>query len=428
MGTPLTAQDSTPRLFIPQLLGAQITAIGQELFRFQAPYTGAKSLVPTGDVQATDTYGIYFGDRLAPGLEAYGDFEMARGAGVSNATGLAGITNGDVIRQGSANLGNGPYLARVFLRYSVAIGAGREPNDRAQDQLPGDVPANRIEIDAGKYAVSDLFDANRYANSTRTQFMNWGLFQNSAWDFAADTRGYTWGVTVALVRSTWAVRLGSFAMPLMANGNVFDVFPKARGDNLEVTLQPGTSGTVVRLLAYENHARMGVYADAVAHGVTVDSAPNIVADDRPGRTKKGLGLNVEQPLADSGNTGAFLRLGWNDGKNEDFAFTEVDRHVSAGVQLSGARWGRRADVLSVAFLLHGLSPAHRAYLAAGGQGFLLGDGKLSYGGENVLEAYYRAQFGRFIEVGPDFQWIHNPGYNRDRGPAAVASLRVNARY
>jgi len=428
VSAPLAAQDSTPRLFIPQLLGAQGTVIGQDLFRFHAPYTGPKSLITTGDAHATDTYGIYFGDRLAPGLEAYVDFEMARGAGISNATGLAGITNGDVIRQGTADLGNGPYLARVFLRYSLALGSEREANDRAQDQLSGQEPANRIELDAGKFAVSDLFDVNRYANSTRTQFMNWGLFQNSAWDFAADTRGYSWGVAVSLIHPTWAVRLGSFAMPLMANGNVFGVFPRSRGDNLEVTLQPGTSGTVVRLLVYENHARMGSYADAIAHGVAVDSAPNIVADDRSGRTKKGVGLNLEQPLADSGETGAFLRLGWNDGKNEDFAFTEVDRHLSGGVQVSGRRWGRGADVFAVAYLLHGLSPDHRAYLAAGGQGFLLGDGKLSYGGENILEAYYRAQIGRYLEIGPDFQWIHNPGYNRDRGPAAVASLRINARY
>ena len=426
--SPLAAQDSTPRLFIPQLLGAQITVIGQDLFRFQAPYTGPKSLVPTGDAHATDTYGIYFGDRLTANLEAYVDFEMARGAGISNATGLAGVTNGDVIRQGSANLGNGPYLARVFLQYYLPLTPERAHNDRAQDQLPGPEPTNRLELDAGRFAASDFFDLNRYANSTRTQFMNWGLFQNSAWDFAADTRGYTWGAVIALVHPAWAVRLGSFAMPLMANGNVFDVFPRARGDNLEITLQPGTSGTIVRILAYENHARMGVYADAIAHGVAVDSAPNIVADDKPGRTKKGLGLNVEQPLADSGNTGAFLRLGWNDGKNEDFAFTEVDRHLSAGLQVSGIRWGRGADVLSVAILVHGLSPDHRAYLAAGGQGFLLGDGKLRYGSENILEAYYRAQFGRFIQVGPDFQWIHNPGYNRDRGPAAVASLRLRASY
>ncbi len=425
---PLAAQDSTPRQFIPQLLGAQATVIGQDLFRFQAPYTGPKSLVPTGDAHATDTYGIYVGDRLAPGLEAYVDFEMARGAGVSNATGLGGITNGDVIRQGSANLGTGPYLARVFLQYYLPLGTDRATNERAQDQLPGPEPTDRLELDAGRFAVSDFFDLNRYANSTRTQFMNWGLFQNSAWDFAADTRGYTWGAVIALVRPTWAVRLGSFAMPLMANGNVFDVFPRARGDNVEVTLQPGSKGTILRVLAYENHARMGVYAGAIAHGVAVDSAPDIVADDKPGRTKKGLGLNVEQPLADSGNTGVFLRLGWNDGKNEDFAFTEVDRHLSVGVQVSGTRWGRRQDDFAVAFLLHGLSHDHEAYLAAGGQGFLLGDGKLNYGGENILEAYYRAQFGRFIEAGPDFQWIHNPGYNRDRGPAAVASLRIRASY
>ncbi|HEX4634343.1 MAG TPA: carbohydrate porin [Gemmatimonadales bacterium] len=385
-------------------------------------------MVSTGDTKATDTYGIYFGDRIAPGLEGYLDVEMARGSGISNGTGMAGTPNGDLIRQGTSGLGQGPYLARGFLRYSVALAQGIAPNARAQDQLEGPEPTSRFEVDVGKFAVADLLDVNRFANSTRTQFMNTGLVQNTAWDYAADTRGYSWGLALSLVGPRWALRLGTFAMPQKANGSSLDVFPQARGDNLEVTLQPGSSGTVVRVLAYENHARMGIYADAVAHGIAVDSAPNIVTDDRPGRTKTGLGLNIEQPLADSGNSGAFLRIGWNDGKNEDFAFTEVDRHFSVGGQLSGAHWGRRADMFAAALLVHGISPDHQAYLSAGGVGFFLGDGRLNYGLESILEVYYRVQIGNYVEVTPDFQWIHNPGYNRDRGPAAVLSLRINARY
>jgi hypothetical protein len=410
-----------------QLLGAQATFIDQHLAPFHALYSGFRSLDSAGDTQATDTYGLYAGARLVPRLQAYVDVEMARGAGVSHAMGLGGITNGDVIRQGSANLGQGPYVARVFLRYLVPLGAARDTVARGIDQLSGPEPSARIEVKVGKLAASDDFDENRYANSTRTQFMNWGLFQNTAWDFAADTRGYTWGAMVAWVHPRWSVHFGSFAMPTMANGNEFDGFPRARGDNIELTVRPGERGTAVRLLAYENHARMGNYAEALARA-TPRGIPDIAADDRPGRTKVGLGLNIEQPLADAQETGVFARAGWNDGRNEDFAFTEVDRHLSAGLQLVGAHWKRAADRLAVAYVLHGLSPDHRAYLAAGGAGFLLGDGRLQYGAEGILEAYYRAQFGPYVQVSPDLQWIRNPGYNRDRGPATVVSLRLHVSY
>lgn len=410
------------------LLGAQVTVIGQRLFPFAALYSGSKSLDTTGDTKATHTYGVYLGARVLAHLQAYLDVEMAQGAGISNATGLAGITNGDVIRQGTANLSRGPYLARIMLRYVVPLGAAGDTIARSIDQLPGVEPSARVEVKAGKLAASDDFDQNRYANATRTQFMNWGLFNNTAWDFAADTRGYTWGTVVAWVEPRWVLRLGTFAMPTMANGNQFDGFPRARGDNVELTIRPGSRGTVIRALVYQNHARMGDYAEALARAAATNSTPNIVSDDRPGRSKQGAELNVEQPLADAGETGLFARAGWNDGRTEDFVFTEVDRGLSGGLQLAGGHWRRAADRVGIAYVLHGLSADHRAYLAAGGQGFLLGDGRLRYGEEGIFEGYYRAQVGPYVELGPDVQWVHNPGYNRDRGPATVASLRLNVRY
>jgi carbohydrate-selective porin OprB len=305
---------------------------------------------------------------------------------------------------------------------------------RAPDQLPTIVSAHRIELTAGKLAASDLFDANRYANSTRTQFMNWGLFQNTAWDYAADTRGYTNGVALAWIAPAWALRAGSFQMPTEANGNHFDPsLRRARGDQVELALTPtwralGTRAPTVRLLAYVNHARMGDYAEALAAARALGTAPDIVADDRPGRRKTGWGVNVEQPLGDDGDTGAFLRAGANDGRTESFVFTEVERHVSAGVQVSGRRWGRASDVVAVAGVRHALSALHRAYLEAGGSGFLLGDGRLRYGPEEIGEAYYRAQAGSYVQVSPDVQAIAHPGYNRDRGPAVVGGVRVNVRY
>jgi carbohydrate-selective porin OprB len=173
---------------------------------------------------------------------------------------------------------------------------------------------------------------------------------------------------------------------------------------------------------------MGEYAEALAIGASLRQAPDIARDDRPGRKKYGFGVNLEQPLTDDGETGVFGRFGWNDGKNESFAFTEVDRHLSAGAQVCGAHWGRANDRIGLAGVSERIVPVHRAYLAAGGVGFLLGDGRLTYGSEQILEGYYRMQAGRFLELTSDVQRIRNPGYNRDRGPAVVGSLRANFRY
>ncbi|MFI5236010.1 MAG: carbohydrate porin [Gemmatimonadales bacterium] len=419
-------------LWHPELLGAQFSLIGQGLFPFSSPYAGPMSLTARGDAEVSHTYGLYAGIRLARPLDAYLDVEMARGAGVGHATGLAGITNGDVIRQGSADLGEAPYLARAFLRYTIGLtGAtiGRVDSlARGMDQLAALAPSSRIEIQAGKFAASDLFDQNRYANSTRTQFENWALFQNTAWDFAADTRGYTNGIAVAWITPRWTLRVGSFQMPRLANGNAFDGdIARARGDNIELALNALPQGGVVRILGYVNHARMGSYAEALAIGEAGHVPPDIAADDAPGRVKYGVGMNIEQPLADGGETGAFARFGWDDGATESFAFSEVDSHLSGGLQLSGVHWGRPADHLALAFVSQGISALHQDYLAAGGRGFLLGDGALTYGRETILEAYYRLQLGRYTEIGPDLQQIWNPGYNRDRGPASILSLRINLR-
>jgi len=415
--------------WVPQVLGTQITVIAQRLGRFNAPYSGPMSLVADGDRAVSHTYGIYLGARLAPRLDGYLDVEMARGNGISHASGLAGVTNGDVLRQGTADLGSGPYVARAFLRLTLPLGSDVDAVTRGVDQLAETVATKRIEVSAGKLAASDLFDVNRYANSTRTQFMNWGLFQNTAWDFAADTRGYTNGVVLSWFEPRWILRVASAQMPTFANGDIFDGHVRdARGDEAELTLMPGDHGTIVRLLAYDNHGRMGNYAEALTVAQKTGTTPDIVADDQPGRVKYGFGVNVEQPLADSGATGLFARLGWDDGKTESFVFTEVDQHLSLGVQVAGTRWARHDDRFGFAFFAHGLSDVHREYLAAGGLGFLLGDGKINYGSECGMETYYRVQLGRWVQLSPDVQYIWNPGYNRDRGPATIVGFRFNARY
>jgi high affinity Mn2+ porin len=288
---------------------------------------------------------------------------------------------------------------------------------------------SHLEFKVGTMAVVDDLDRNRYANSPRTQFQNWSLMNNAAWDFNADTRGFTNRVMVGYIQPDWALRFGVYQMPSEANGQHLDTpLSKARGENLELTLHSAGHETIVRLLAYRNIARMGIYRDAIARGIAQGTPPDIVADDRDSRKKYGFGINIEQPFTDDGESGLFARLGWNDGKTETFAFTEVDRTAILGAQVAGNHWGRAEDRLGVAYVVNGLSADHRAYLATGGQGFVIGDGALNYGTERILEAYYRMPLGKYAQLSPDVQYIQNPGYNRDRGPASAVGLRLHLEY
>jgi hypothetical protein len=431
------ADEPAPSSRWPMLVGAQYTYILQHQDALDAPYSGRLSLRPESDTQPTHTIGAYVGWAPLDWGQLYLDTEKFMGAGVSGATGLGGLTNGDVVREGASNLRKTFYIARLFARFMLPLGAGVSPVERAQDQIPGSEAITRLEMKIGRMAVNDDFDKNRYADSTRTQFMNWSLWANTAWDYAANTRGYTDGITIAYVSPAWSLRYGVYRMPEVANGQTLvGSLRNARGENLELTVSPPwSSGTVLRALLYRNTANMGIYDQALAIASVTHSVPSITADDRSGRHKTGFGFNVEQPLADGGDTGLFARFGWNDGKTESFVFTEVDNEVSAGAQVSGAHWWRKDDRLGIAAVSEGLSAPHREYLAAGGSGFLLGDGRLRYGREEILEVYYRLQLVQSIgpvplrvQLSPDFQLIHNPGYNEDRGPARFWGIRLHLEY
>ncbi|GAB2544383.1 carbohydrate porin [Rhodanobacter koreensis] len=420
--------DDAP-LFVPQWLGAQYTFIDQHQSALHSPYSGPLSLRAHGDIERSHTFGAYFGIALPAHFQFYFDVEMFKGEAVSGATGLGGFVNGDVVHSGGGTLSKTAYVARRYLRWTLPLDDGRELAKRDQDQLPGEEATRRIEIKLGKMAVSDDFDKNRYADSARTQFLNWSLLNNTAWDFAADTRGYTDGLMLGWINPNWSLRYGVYLMPTEANGTKLESsLHRARGEQLELTLQPHAGGAVLRLLAFRNIANMGAYRDAIAYALAHGTPPDIRADDRSGRRKYGYAINVELPLADHGDTGLFARAGWNDGRNESFAFTEVDRTLSTGMQLSGVHWGRPRDHLGVAVAVDALSSAHRDYLALGGQGFTLGDGGLAYGRERIVEAYYNIAVAAHLTLAPDFQLIRNPGYNRDRGPARFVGIRAHLEF
>lgn len=420
----------------PMLLGAQYTYILQHQTAVHAPYSGPLSLDPNGDTEPTNTMGVYTGWSPVSWDQLYLDLEKFMGAGVSKATGLGGLTNGDVVREGASGVRKVVYVARLYTRFTLPLGSEVVSVDRSQDQIPGSEPARRLELKVGRMALPDDFDQNRYAGSARTEFLNWSLWENTAWDYAANTRGYTDGILVGYVSPSWALKYGVYRMPQDANGQtlVNSLFT-ASGQNLQLTLSALPSGTTVRLLGYLNTASMGLYREALAIAAAEHGTPDIVATDVPGRQKHGFGVNLEQPLADDGDTGAFLRWGWNDGKEESFAFTEVDQVLSGGVQVSGNRWHQHDAQLGLGLVAEALSSQHRDYLAAGGCGFLLCDGRLDYGHEEIAELYYRLQ--RIWpeepgpvrwQIGPDFQFIRNPGFNRDRGPVGFFAIRLHVEY
>ncbi len=416
--------------------GIQSTVITQTAPSFQSPYEGPNSLKSEGsDHPATTlTVTVYGALRLWKGAWICVAPEFSGGDGLGGGAGAGAYPNLEIVRVSS--LRAKPYVARAFLQQIFALGhpSGRETETFGKNPEESFSPGTdrsiavasqdpRLVVTAGKISLPDVFDTNDFVGDGRHGLMNWALANNGAWDYAADTRGYTWGATVAYEGGPVAVRFGSHAMPSTPNGPNFDHdLRRAYGENLEVEwpFDPDNAG-VVRLLAYVNHARMGDYEEALqlAGPQPADLAPTRA----PGRRKWGLGLSAQRRIGEK--WGAWLRLGWNDGKTESFAYTEIDRTVSAGVTREGDLWGRPQDRLFLAVVASALSGSHRRYLEAGGSGFQLGDGRLSYANEVVAELDYLAPLTRSVSVSLDYQYLRNPGYNSDRGPISVLGVRLH---
>ncbi|HZR80530.1 MAG TPA: carbohydrate porin [Candidatus Binatia bacterium] len=415
-----------PELPIPYAVGGQATAIWQYKPAFHSPYEGPHSLRGGTEDAISHSYTLYLGLRPFPWLDLFFDPEMVRGAGISDALGLAGFTNGEVIRNPA--IGEDPYIARAFARLRIPLGEETVEPSASALELGFAAPARALEIVGGVLATNDLFDTNRYANSARTQFMNWALITSPAYDFAADTRGYSRGVAAAWRQPGLAVLAGVFQMPTVANGLELDSdVVHANGMQIEldreIPMPTDAAPLVFRALFYRNLARMGSYSKSLHLAREQGGAPVIEATRSRGRQKYGFCLNLEAPLADGGDTGLFARLGWNDGANESFAFTEAERNASIGAQIAGASWNRPQDRVGVAFDAEELGNLHASYLGAGGLGFILGDGRLNRRPEIVVETYYLLQILDWFAITLDYQLIANPGYNRDRGPVSVVSLR-----
>ncbi|MBO9619573.1 MAG: carbohydrate porin [Niabella sp.] len=407
----------------------QSTIIAQKHSGFKALYSGENSLADSAEPAATSlTATLFLGRKLWKGASVYVNPEVSGGKGLSFAQGVAGALNGETYRVGE--VAPTVFIARAYLQQHIPI--GNTTYERVQDdvnQVTELVPTSRITISAGKFAISDFYDDNAYSKDPRTQFLNWSVWANGAWDYPANTRGYTEGVVVELIKPKWAIRASTVAVPRIANFHLMEYkITKAHSETVEfehkhsINGHPGNTALTIS----NTFSQAPSYADGLKALQTGDTALlNVIRGKQEhyayGGKKLGIGLNIAQEVANG--VGVFSRIGWNDGKDASWAFTEIDRTVTAGLSASGVRWKRSGDIWGLSGALNGISKPHRDFLKAGGYGFIIGDGNLNYGSEGIIETYYSAQFTKFLWVTFDYQFVNHPGYNKDRGPVHAFALR-----
>jgi high affinity Mn2+ porin len=409
----------------PFWLSGQLNIIFQSHHTFTAAYSGPNSFRASSEHATSTLTTLFTGVALPRRTEILFDVESAGGRGLSDALGLAGFSDLDVVR--NPTLGAAPYLARLLVHHTIALSAEEARAARTPLSLATAVPVRRLDIRVGKFGTADFFDLNGVGGDSHLQFMNWTVDNNGAYDYAADTRGYTWGAIVEYQSPGWAIRFGEMLMLTVANGIELDWHVgRARAENVELEWRPliHRRPATARVLSYVNHADMGDYREAVRRFERgADPVPTIEHTRQQGRIKYGVGVNAEQQVTSA--LRVFARSGWNEPHAESFAYTEVNNTFAVGADAEGRSWHRRQDRLGAAIVTNGLSEDHQAYLRLGGQGFLLGDGALTYGREDIAEVYYTAHVWRGVFASADVQGILHPGYNRDRGPLIIGGLRLH---
>jgi len=420
---PAASEGSTPEAW--NLYG-QATFVKQYHPGFTSPYQGANSLSPVSNGEETTDATLFLGVRLWEGGALYINPEIDQGFGFDDTLGLAGFSSGEAYKIGKAE----PYfrLPRAFIRQRFDLGGEAITLSPGANELGGMQTTDNLVLTIGKFSVVDIFDNNSYAHDPRGDFLNWSIIDAPAFDYAADSWGYTVGAAVEWTRSWWTLRGGFFDLSNIPNSSSlepgfkeFALIGEFEG-RYELQGHPGK----LKVLGFGNYARMGSYTDAVQLGEATNTIPS-TALVRHYAWRPGIALNLEQEVA--ADLGAFARISFNDGSKEAYDFTDVNQSTSAGLSLKGSRWNRAEDVVGLAFVANGLSAAARTYFSAGGLGILIGDGQLPhYRSEDILETYYSMHVSEHFTVAADYQYVTNPAYNHDRGPVSIFALRIHAEF
>jgi high affinity Mn2+ porin len=408
----------------------QFTGVVQHNAAFQSPYSGQNSFLSPSDHAYSVTTTAYIGRKLWSGASVYFDPEMAGGKGLSSTLGIAGFPNGETFRIGEAS----PvvYVARIFLRQQIPF--DKDHYDTLEDginQVRERVSRKRLTINFGKFGMADFFDQNIVSHDPRTDFLNWSLMNNGAYDYAANTRGYTGGLILEYYTPGWVLRAGTALMPVYANGPTLNFnWAKSNSETLEIEKDyflHGLAGAA-RLLFYFNTSKAPAYQTVINEDLNgTDTSLDVIYGTQYGGKKFGMGISINQQISQRLN--GFFRLGWNDGKTATWAFAEIDNSVSAGIRFYGIGKSRMADNIGLAFVSNGISSGHREFLNIGGYGFMLGDGKLpNYSRENIAELFYQVKLFQQLYATLDYQFVSDPAYNRDRGPVSLLAARVHVNF
>ncbi len=401
----------------------QLTTITQNHNTFPAPYEGPKSLQQKESPSTSLTATLYAAVKLGRNTTAVFNPEVAGGAGMSGATGIAGFPNGETFRVGNPK--PTPLIARAYLHHILPLSSHQHFAEEDQNTVAAQVPDKYLAFSAGKLALADFFDDNTYSHDPRTQFMNWALMDAGAYDYAADVRGYTMAFVGEYITPKFEFRTATALLPIEANGAELNWnYGKSYSWQSEAVFKPRIADNTanLRVLGFYNHAAMANYAEAT------DKPPFGLEHHRSEpRSKAGFAIGYDQPF--SKNIGVFSRLSYNDGQNETWCFTEIDQSVTAGLVWHNIPWLSYKDHAGFALIANGISNDHRRYLAAGGNGFMIGDGQLNYGTESIAELYYSLQvLVNHLWITPDYQFVINPAYNKDRGPVHVIGLRLHTEW
>ena len=417
------ALDAAPQRFALHIQG---TFVGQGNTAFRAPYEGTNSLSGSGQFRETTDVTLYAGISPWRGFEIWANPEVDQGFGLRNTLGAAGFPSAEAYKVGKGT----PYLRlqRLILRQTIDLGGDAEMVAPDLNQLGGRRTANRLVLTVGKFNVSDIFDTNKYAHDPRGDFLNWTAVELGTFDYAADAWGYTYGGAAELTLGRWTARAGLFNLSKIPNSADLETnFRQYQVvGEVERRLWLGGRPGAIRLTGWLSHGNFARLDDAIAHGAAHGIAPDPIPVRRF-RERTGIGIDAEQELSDT--VGVFLRAGIGDGRSEAVEFTDIDRTVSGGVAVKGDCWGRKADKVGVALIANDISGARRRYLAAGGLGILIGDGRLPRPGPELIgEAYYDLAVIGPLHLTADGQLLINPAYNRDRGPVPVLALRAHAQF
>jgi len=425
-------------LGLPMNVHGQTTYVNQRYNPFNSPYQGQNSLLPQKSMSYTWSGTLFFGARLASDTDIYFNPEVVSGVPFSGLTGLGGPTNGEATRAQGAQAHF--YSARAFLRQTINQEGSKVELDNDANQISQIVSSNRFVITAGQFSTLDIFDDSKYAKDPRVQFMNWGNMTYLSYDYAADARGYSWGLAGEWYRDNWVFRASRMLAPKDPNGRDLNwqIF-NSYGDQIEVERQHtiGDLPGKVSVLAYRNRMVMARFTDATNYLIAnnAQGTQAILNVRNTSQVKTGIGLNAEQALTK--DMGIYMRAFTSDGHTETMAFAEADSSLSVGMGINGERWGRAKDSIGVSAMLNGISSNRRAYLHAGGISNFIGDTPYPYAGpsqtitykpEQISEIYYNALLIQNVLLGVNYQHVMNPAYNAARGPVNVLSFRVHAEF